>query len=726
MAALSFDGGGMSCRSFSVGESEELDRWATETNKKANLYFHVNRIAAGVEKKARLEDVEEVSWLHVDSDVTPTPAGVDAAEWLGRERERILEEFRRARVPLTLIVFSGGGYQGYYKLKQPIAVCRDKEKARLATLYNRELVRLFAGSDNCQSVEHVMRLVGTVNWPGEKKLARNPTRVAQQAEVVSWLEGEGYDLSVFRPAAGEAEKDGPVKYTAKVGENVARVDDVRNDQRLAKVSDKTKALLVSGENLDKDYGSRSEAQWHVSCELVRAGVDDETHFALLTDADLWIGQAVLQEKGGRERKGWRRYAIRQIEKAHEATQAEADFIRDDKGFPNPTLYKNCRLAIQALGVHLSYDEFANEHLVEGLDDFGPYLDDSVEIRLHSMAQAAFGITFRLELWRRAVTDTAMYNRFHPVRDYLRGLQWDGVKRVDSWLADYCGAPDDAWTREVGRLFMVAAVRRIMEPGCKFDFMTVLVGPQGRGKSSVLAALTRDANWFQDNVSFGRQGAKDIVESTLGRWICEVGELNAMKRADMDHVKNLLSSQVDKTRLSYERQVRTFPRQCVFVGTTNERKFLTDVTGNRRFWPVMINEILVDKIKADRDQLWAEAFARREESIQMPESMWPEATQRQEDTRVVDPFETVLEEGLEGLSGVVKPTTLYEFLKVPQERWTQGISRQVAGIMHRLGWEPIVVRLQHDGMKKLCRVWARGDRSKVVTICAQGLGYESAF
>lgn len=709
LAAISFEGGGFSVKEF-LSADDELDRWVAETNRKCNMYFHVNRCRTGMTKKAAKEDVEDVSWLHLDMDVGACPPGRDPEAWLSSDRGRILEALKSGRTRPTLVVFSGGGYQAYWKLKSEdvVRVGRDKKRADEATAYNAGLAREYAGSDSCQSVDHVMRLPGTTNWPDKKKMAANPARVPAEACVV-WHEADReYSLGDFKPVSSGAGAGGSkegTRHAAAVSEDaqVERVTDFRNDPRVAKVPDCVKALIVSGKSLEKEYGSRSECQWACSCALVRAGVDDETHFAILTDADLYVGQAVLTESSGKQRKGARRYAIKQIEDAREATAAEASFVRGKSGEVVPTLYENCFAAVKALGVKLSYDEFSSTQLVDGLEGCGPSFTDDAEVKIHSKIQSEFFFTPKIELFRRALTHLVHSSKVHPVRQYLSSLKWDGAPRVDEVLTRYLGAEDCEYVREVGRILMVAAVRRVMEPGIKFDEMVVLEGPQGAGKSQFLSILAVKPEWFQDSVPFGREGMKLVVEATLGRWICEIAELSTMKRTDKEHVKVVLSSQVDKARLSYERHVRSFPRQCVFVGTTNEDKYLFDMTGNRRFWPVAAGKIDLTRLREDRDQLWAEAFSRREEPIRLPESLWPEASSRQEDRREVDPVEVILCEALEGKKGMLRMEEVFACLEVPKERWSMALYKQVGAVLRKTGWVKKVFRYDEVPVK----VWTRG-------------------
>lgn len=202
--------------------------------------------------------------------------------------------------------------------------------------------------------------------------------------------------------------------------------------------------------------------------------------------------------------------------------------------------------------------------------------------------------------------------FHQVRDWLNSLEHDGVKRLDAWLLRYLGVVDTPYYRMIGAKILLSCVARVMSPGCKVDTMAVFEGVQGRGKSTMLSILC-GSEWFTDRLS--DFGSKDLLMELQGRWIIEVAELATMRKADQNHVKSFLTSRNDKYRPSHARLVVEHPRQCVLMGTTNpsaDRKYLTDDTGNRRYWPVAVKQINIELISADRDQLWAEAVARFKE------------------------------------------------------------------------------------------------------------------
>lgn len=199
------------------------------------------------------------------------------------------------------------------------------------------------------------------------------------------------------------------------------------------------------------------------------------------------------------------------------------------------------------------------------------------------------------------------NHYHPVREYLDSLQWDGAKRIDTLLADYFGCDRNEYTRQAMRKILAGAVARIYRPGVKFDLVLVMVGDQGTGKSTLCKKLGKQ--WFSD--TFLTVQGKEALEQIQGAWLIEIAELSGFRKAEVESVKHFISKQEDVFRPAYARAAETYPRQCVFFGTTNNREFLRDPTGNRRFMPVDIHrenatKDIFTELDGEVDQIWAEA------------------------------------------------------------------------------------------------------------------------
>jgi predicted P-loop ATPase len=219
----------------------------------------------------------------------------------------------------------------------------------------------------------------------------------------------------------------------------------------------------------------------------------------------------------------------------------------------------------------------------------------------------YGITNRANI-KDALMSVKQEVRFHPVRDYLDSLVWDGVPRCETLFIEYLGAEDNAFVREATKKWMISAVARIMEPGCQFDEMLILAGAQGIGKSTILRRLA-GGEWFNDSID-KLSGGKEAAEQLRGYWVVCVDELAGYKKSDEESIKNFLSRTSDSYRPAYGTSVMDFPRQCAFVGTTNSKQFLKDHTGGRRFWIIDVNKKDPRIWASDfpRDQLWAEAYA----------------------------------------------------------------------------------------------------------------------
>ena len=211
--------------------------------------------------------------------------------------------------------------------------------------------------------------------------------------------------------------------------------------------------------------------------------------------------------------------------------------------------------------------------------------------------------------RGAIETAAMRNRFHPVKQYLESLKWDGTPRVETFLIRHLGCPDTPYHREVARNTLVASVARIYEPGHKFDFSPIIQGPQGVGKSTLVRFLYGD-DWFGE-LDVRMDDKQGIAEQLSGKWGMELPELSSMQKSETNAVKAFMRRQRDDVRLAYGRNVSDLPRQCVFWGTTNDEQYLRDPTGNRSAWPIAYAldgaPIDTNAVRAERDQVWAEAY-----------------------------------------------------------------------------------------------------------------------
>lgn len=313
-----------------------------------------------------------------------------------------------------------------------------------------------------------------------------------------------------------------------------------------------------------------------------------------------------------------------------------------------------------------------------------------------------GIDCGLQVTQQAIEAVAQDVRFHPIRDYINGLIWDGRQRIPRFASAYLGAPDTDYERAVVQAFLISAVARIMQPGCKADHAVVLEGPQGIGKSSALAALAGD--WFTDELS--DLGSKDAAMQARAAWIVEIAELDTMSRAEVERVKAFLTRTSDRFRPPFGSRVIESPRQNVFAGTTNGSTYLRDETGGRRFWPIRCGKIRLYALRGDRDQLWAEARALYDAG----ESWWPDAHTAQlaateQAARLVDdPWDAAIAAFVRGQDEVAVPDILGGALFIEKARWSQSDQNRVARYLRANGWERFQARTGDTGDRPTKRAW----------------------
>ena len=383
-----------------------------------------------------------------------------------------------------------------------------------------------------------------------------------------------------------------------------------------------------------------------------------------------------------------------ISRINEWLGKDQDFIRADGKIIKDNA-ENIKRAVTALGHELSYDEFADKIL---LDKTKPIEDREMsDIWFRIDAEYKFRPTF--QFFEKVIKNIGWGNSFHPVKEYLNGLTWDGTPRIDTWLINAAGAEDSLYLRAVNSIVLIAAVRRIREPGCKYDELLVLESSQGLNKSSALRALCPRGQWFSDDLPLNLNSQK-MIEATLGKWIIEAADLAGKRKAEVEQLKANLSRQVDgPARLAYAHLPVERARQFIIIGTTNSAAYLTDPTGARRFWPVKVMLFDVAWIVNNRDQLWAEAAVReaKGESIRLKEELWPDAAKHQEERREIDPWEgpirsvlISLEPGLQGKRRVCT-SALWDVLGIETMKRDRYSSLRISEIMQRLGFERSRVR-----------------------------------
>jgi len=279
------------------------------------------------------------------------------------------------------------------------------------------------------------------------------------------------------------------------------------------------------------------------------------------------------------------------------------------------------------------------------------------------------------------------NAHHPLREWLEGLTWDGTARLDSWLSTYVGTPQDAYHSHTGAWFLMGMCRRVAEPGCRMDYMLILEGPQGIGKSTMLRTLAGEDAWFSDNLP--DIATKEASEHMAGRWLVEVAELDRFNRAESGAMKAFVSRATDRHRLPFARRTADFPRQGVLAGTVNHGSYFKDETGNRRYWPVVAGAIDLVGLATARAQLFAEAWDR---AIRCNEPYWPDPMfeglflQPAQDARLeADLWEPTVLEFLEGKDRVLIGDVVVACTGGSAEQMSTRNRNRVTDIMGSLKW-----------------------------------------
>lgn len=397
------------------------------------------------------------------------------------------------------------------------------------------------------------------------------------------------------------------------------------------------------------------------------------------EGDYGENVVVLKSKGRRE--GWQRLW-------HTA----------ESGQPLPTLH-NVMLTLRhhpKLAKIIRYDEMLRAPVL--LDQIPNTPNDpTIPRQLRDADVIAIQEEIQLVGLRRVAKGTvqdgielrADQERFHPVLEYLNGLVWDGETRVDGWLGRYLGVDGGDYSDKIGRLFLIALIARMFIPGCKADYMLILEGPQGALKSSACRVLAGE--WFSDNLpDLSRGDSVRLSMHLRGKWLIEIAEMSSFNSAEAHTLKEFLTQTEERYTPKYGRNEVHEPRQCLFIGSTNEGVYLRDATGARRFWPVKVGIIDIDALAAVRDQLLAEAVV----LFRAGAPWWPEREFEakhivpQQATRFeIDAWETDVENWLR--REFILTCTVTEVLRGAINFVTQNIGtreqRRITAIMHRLGW-----------------------------------------
>ena len=417
---------------------------------------------------------------------------------------------------------------------------------------------------------------------------------------------------------------------------------------------------------------------------------------------------------------------RETEPAQTQEEWRQDLLRTDKGG-----IRNMQANVNTILAHdeewrgiLGFDLFRDRICVRAAPpwhgddapiDLSDRWDDETDPqRLQSWIARHYGFEPTIARSRSGALIAALRLGFHPIREYLDGLEWDGIERIDTWLEIYCGVDCEGeseaalrhcqYVRSVGRWWLISAVARIFVPGCKVDHVLVLEGDQGIKKSSTFQALMHDPSWFTD--SHIEIGTKDSMLALRGKWIVEFSEFDGIiSRKEAAAIKQFLTSDTDHYRKPYAAESADHPRQNVFGGSVNKEEYLRDETGNRRYWPVKASRVDLDSIRRDRDQLWAEAVA----AFKRGDRWWPEDGEHdlmrdeQSERSVGDPWEQKIEEWVIDRNQIEVTDVLSGPLDMPGGHQEKRHQMRVVAILKALGF--VRTRITLRGRRKW--VYKRG-------------------
>ncbi|MBL4929025.1 virulence-associated E family protein [Fuscibacter oryzae] len=692
-------------RQFAPGEEAQAADYIAAVNgevARRNVYFLSNaRFLNGSRKK---ENLSLAQTLHVDLDNKDYPG--TEAEQLDRILAVLLDPNVRPKgVPEpTTVWFTGGGCQAIWKLAEPITV-------EAAEALNLAILAAMQGGPGTHNADRLLRLAWSMNWLNDKKRAagRKPATAWQVHPVRLDAPPKAYfpkDFSLKVP--GSKDSTEKTKTLVPSGtEEIAPLPLPADLMETVPYDPKWIDAIVLGKNPPHhDYASRSELVLGASIWMLSQGVLPGHVLSIITAPDLGISAHV------RESPDVMRYAQRQVKRAMallEAGRGEWPVLTE-KFTPVAHHPKNVRYALARLAVDAQRNVFNNTDEIRGAGLEGRDLNDIAEI-LCSQFGRELDFTASPAAIKRELLALAHENPYHPIHDYLDGLAWDGTPRIDRWLTTYCGADDTEMNREFASKFLIAGVRRIKQPGCKFDTMMVFEGPQGVGKSQVAQLLAVREEWFCGSLDL-RSDDKTKAELMGRAWIIECQELDGLNKATSQSLKRFLSTATDSYRRAYARDAGEYPRHCIILGTTNESTYLRDLTGNRRIWPVVVGQIDLERFSADLDQLWAEAVVREAtgESIILSPHLWDVAKAAQVQRMVEDAYADVLEGAFEGITGRVSMESVKLLLGLDTAHMSPTDARRIRAAMDGLGWEYATHRLHDLGRrtKALRRGFAHGN------------------
>ena len=624
-------------------------------NRQRNIYYSVNPTRRPMDKKAAKGDIAAAEFVWADCDPRDD------------ERPRAAKKRYRATLdallgagqipPPSFEIDSGNGFQFLWRLTSSVAFPAGIEKVEAV---NKGIMEAVGCEDTSTfNADRILRVPGSTNFPSERKVELG--RVECSARSLASNDG-AWDLSAFPKAATEGPR--------------------RGKREAADIDELERTIADGGQEPDgknRHGATKSESVWWVCMAMLKRGYAQDTIIATLLNRNNGVSEHIYEQRRPAA------YAERQVKQAMQKLDFKNNPVTHAPTRNSPL---NVRIALAKLGVTLRFNRFSQEEVIEGLAGF-TIVRDEVVGRLRSIFELEFHFSPPKDLVFEVLTDVAWRNNFHPVIEYLDGLKWDGVPRIDQWLVTYGGAESTEYTRAVGSITLIAAVRRVRRPGCKFDEMLVLENPeQGTNKSTAVQMLAVREEWFSDDLPLFAKG-REMIEAQEGCWIIEYSDMVGFKsNRNVDHMKAVLSRQRDKGRPAYGRKSLSLPRQSIVIGTTNNSRYFVDPTGNRRIWPVMTKRFDLKSLERDRDQLWAEAAHREAagESIRLDEGLWRAAGLEQEKRLIDDPWVDEIEKHLgEFTNAKISAADAWLVVGKPTGQRTQVDNERFGAAMKVAGW-----------------------------------------
>lgn len=685
--------------------------WTMEPHRNVYVGAATYRVPPPPGKRGGKADIEAVRHLVADFD------DLDATRWAFRIP---------SCCPSWVLETSPGRYQVGFAFSRPVPVEEAEPIARALKAHCR-------CDHGTADVDHVWRLPGTLNWPNRKKhLEGRPLVPTLVRAVLPWT-GAVHDPAALSTLMPIPVPPPPVVVALTSGPRADWAGPTDDDELFQRILASSKSMAVSlGVRCPVDRLFPGDpAVLEEFFENDRSTLDAAVfqHLAFYTGND----QQRMERMARRtiwHRDKWDRpdYLPRTIGKAcslqvevfncrgkspvvidHGTGQivSPSDLMWLNRAQQSSTGAVQPNLANVALGLRedtalsgaFTYDEMARTVILtrpifrqDGtLATIGAtprQVTDTDIDALTEWLQLAGINRLAVETVHHAVDMVGRQNGFHPVRDYLNRLPWDGTPRVDRWLSRYAGAPDRPYERAVGRMFLIGMVARIAHPGAKMDHTLILEGKQGVGKSTLCKILAGE-RYFTDNLPDITKKAADASMHLRGKWLVELAELDAMSRAEATALKAFMTRTTEKYRPSYGRRDVEEQRQCVFVGTTNEPQYLKDATGNRRFWPVATGRLDLDALAGDRDQLFAEAVM----LYRAGAPWWPDRefeaahiAPEQAERLDVDPWLEKISAWLVGHHGPITLDTVARLcLGLNTETYRRREQNQIRAVMQSLGY-----------------------------------------